>query len=97
MEYKALEEDVTECTEIRLGSKEEIVKQNASQLVSYNLDLVYMKCSGHYIELSVNDHPASPSTTMTQKYHHNVDILPKPVQVTKNHVEERATDINELD
>ena len=91
MEYAAQEEDGTECTDIRLRRKEKIVKQNANQSVAHNFGLVYLKCSGHCIESS--GPAAAPSTTITQKYHYRVDILPKPVKVTKNHVKERATEI----
>ena len=97
MEYKTQDNDGNEYMDMRLKLKSEIIKQNPRQSVAYNLGLSYMKNSGHYIELSVNDHPAAcPSTLITQKYHYSIDVLPKPIEVTKNHVEERSTDVNEL-
>ena len=55
LEYKTQKGDGTKCTDIRLRRKEEIVKQNDSQSVAYNVDLVYVNRSGHYIKSSVID------------------------------------------
>ena len=49
------------------------------------------------IELILNDNPSTdPNKSIKILCHYSVDTIPKPVETTKNHVEERATDIKEL-
>ena len=49
------------------------------------------------IELKLSENPSTdPNKAISQEYHYCVDVIPKPVETTKNHVEERAVDIKEL-
>ena len=81
----------------RLRLKREIRKQNTRATVAYNLDLVHYKRSGHKIQLIINDDPSTDSSKAIKiKYHYSVDVIPKPVETTKNHVEDSATDVKEL-
>ena len=84
-------------TEYRLRLKREICKYNKRASVAYNLGLVTYKHSGHMIELILNDNPSTdPNESIKLSCHYSIDIIPKPVETTKNHVEDRATDIKEL-
>ena len=59
--------------------------------------MVHYKQSGHYIQLILNDDPATdPNNAIQSLFHYYVDIIPKPVETTKNHVEERAVNVKEL-
>ena len=85
------------CSDYRLRLKREIRKINKRQSVAYNLDLVHYKHSGHMIELLLNDNPSTDTNSAIRlQFQYSVDVIPKPVETTKNHVEERSVDIKEL-
>ena len=84
-------------TGYRLRLRREILKLHRRETIKYNLNRAHYRHSGHMIELMLNDNPSSkPIGAIKTTYHYSVDVIPKPVEITKNHVEERAVDVKEL-
>ena len=93
-EYEAFHEDekyhvpysIIECSiDYRLKRKEEVKKIHGSKSTQYNLNLEYYTNSGYFNTIIVNDNPVSSSDNQLEmRYHYSVDIIPKPVETTKN-------------